>query len=215
MKLAIWFLAVARSHAEDGETNHASIEPAIVPIDVVEAILQNVTFQEDIDEYATNDTEQFHDDDQEIITSSFLGYHQRAKKSPVQIKGNKAKKPKNPKTPKKSEKTAEPGSIDLPDPILGDEPAGRGQHRCGDVPIPPIVCVGGKCPPGFPRYDRPCNNPMELRGKFKCRAMCGPGWRIADGTPKKMKCLGKEGKPGYFKVRPKTFGHRIECVKRY
>ena len=79
---------------------------------------------------------------------------------------------------------------DLPDPILGDEPAGRGQHRCGDVPIPPIVCVGGKCPPGFPRYDRPCNNPMELRGKFKCRAMCGPGWRVADNTPKKMKCLG-------------------------
>ena len=24
------------------------------------------------------------------------------------------------------------------------------------------VCVGGKCPPGYPRYDRPCNNPMEL-----------------------------------------------------
>ncbi len=56
----------------------------MVPIDVVEvsfqpsinlwsnkqfkAILQNVTFQEDIDEYATNDTEQFHDYDQEVIT---------------------------------------------------------------------------------------------------------------------------------------------------
>ena len=90
---------------------------------------------------------------------------------------------------------------DLPDPILGDEPAGRGQHRCGDVPIPPIVCVGGKCPPGFPRYDRPCNNPMELRGKFKCRAMCGPGWRVADNTPKKMKCLGlfsKKAESGSF-----------------
>ena len=45
--------------------------------------------------------------------SSFLGYHQRAKKTPVQIKGNKGKKPKNPKTPKKSEKSPEPGSIGL------------------------------------------------------------------------------------------------------
>ena len=45
--------------------------------------------------------------------SSFLGYHQRAKKTPVQIKGNKGKKPKNPKTPKKSEKSPEPGTIGL------------------------------------------------------------------------------------------------------
>jgi len=114
----------------------------------------------------------------------------------------------------KKKKPLTSNDIDLPDPILGDEPEGRGQHRCGNVPIPPIVCVGGKCPVGYPRYDRPCNNPMELRGKFKCRVQCGDGWRVAEGMPKKMKCLGKEGKMGYFKVRPKTFGHRIECVQR-
>ena len=92
---------------------------------------------------------------------------------------------------KKPPKTS--NDVHLPDPILGDEPEGRGQHRCGNVPIPPIVCVGGKCPQGknyifdktirwvlgYPRYDRPCNNPMELRGKFKCRVQCGPGWRVA------------------------------------
>ena len=32
------------------------------------AILQNVTFQEDADEYAANDTDQFDNDDQEVIT---------------------------------------------------------------------------------------------------------------------------------------------------
>ena len=47
---------------------------------------------------------------------------------------------------KKPPKTS--NDVHLPDPILGDEPEGRGQHRCGNVPIPPIVCVGGKCPQG-------------------------------------------------------------------
>jgi len=53
-----------------------------------------------------------------LYFSSFLGYHQRAKKTPVQIKGNKGKKPKNPKTPKKSEKSPEPGSIGLASKFL-------------------------------------------------------------------------------------------------
>jgi len=52
----------------DGETDHTSVQPAMVPIEVVEAILQNVTFQEDADEYAANDTDQFDDHDQEVIT---------------------------------------------------------------------------------------------------------------------------------------------------
>ena len=65
-----------------------------------------------------------------------LDREQRAKKS----------QDKKPKQPSKKPPTSE--DIDLPDPILGDEPAGRGQHRCGNVPIPPIVCVDGKCPPG-------------------------------------------------------------------
>ena len=52
----------------DGETDHSPVEPAMVPIEVVEAILQNVTFQEDADEYAANDTDQFEDHDQDVIT---------------------------------------------------------------------------------------------------------------------------------------------------
>ena len=47
---------------------------------------------------------------------------------------------------KKPPKTS--NDVHLPDPVLGDEPEGRGQHRCGNVPIPPIVCVDGKCPQG-------------------------------------------------------------------
>ena len=35
---------------------------------IIQAILQNVTFQDDNDEFAANDTEQFEDDDQEVIT---------------------------------------------------------------------------------------------------------------------------------------------------
>ena len=37
---------------------------------------------------------------------------------------------------------------------------------------------------------------------------------FSDGSPKKMKCLGKQGTPGQWKVRPKTFGHVIECVPK-
>jgi len=97
--------------------------------------------------------------------------------------------------------------------FFGDETEPRGSHRCGNVHIPPITCPSGKCPQGYPRYKRPCNGP-PLKGKFKCKVMCGVGFRVADGTPKKMKCLGKQGTPGQWKVRPKTFGHVIECVRR-
>ena len=50
----------------------------MVPIEVVEAILQNVTFQDYADEYPANDTDQFEDHDQEVITRWTL-YHCKTK----------------------------------------------------------------------------------------------------------------------------------------
>jgi len=76
----------------------------------------------------------------------------RAKKTSFTDESSKKKKSKSKEKSKSDEKSTD-GEVDLPDPILGDEPAGRGQHRCGNVPIPPIVCVGGKCPPGMLRLD--------------------------------------------------------------
>ena len=77
----------------------------------------------------------------------------RAKKTSFTDESSKKKKSKSKEKSKSDEKSSSDGEVDLPDPILGDEPAGRGQHRCGNVPIPPIVCVGGKCPPGMLTLD--------------------------------------------------------------
>lgn len=127
--------------------------------------------------------------------------------------GDPLRKRKDPKEKDPKEKEVKPEESVPEIRVFGDESEPRGGHRCGSVHIPPITCPSGKCPQGYPRYKRPCDGP-GLKGKFKCRAMCGKGFRVADGTPRKMKCLGKLGTPGQWKVRPKTFGHVVECVKR-
>merc|ERR1719245_929683 len=65
----------------------------------------------------------------------------------------------------------------------------RGQHKCSSIPIPKIKCTG--CARGYPKYVRDCAKPNpNLRAKYKCKAVCGPGFRIKNGHPRRMKCLG-------------------------
>lgn len=208
MKLSAVLLLfhVGSGHATETEDNQVQAD-VVVPTESLALFEVTTDYQGNSTDYFEDD---HHEDDNEYSESELDG--ERLTKGKKSSSSTSKKENNNKKDSGKP--TSKPTTVYLPDPILGDEPEGRGQHRCGNVPIPPIVCVDGRCPQGFPKYDRPCNNPMALRGKFKCRVKCGPGWKVSSGSPKKMKCLGKEGKPGYFKVRPKTFGHRIECVKK-
>jgi len=96
--------------------------------------------------------------------------------------------------------------------IRGDEAAPRKDHKCGEIPLPEIKCAD--CAQGFPRYRRPCGGPEETKGVFKCRIECGPGFKVSDGSPKKMKCLGKPNEAKFWKVRPATQGHVIQCERK-
>lgn len=86
----------------------------------------------------------------------------------------------------------------------------RGQHKCAAVPIPKIKCAG--CASGYPKYVRDCAKPNPMtKAKYKCKAVCGPGFTIMNGHPRRMKCLGV---PRKWKVNPNEFGGTIQCVKK-
>ncbi|CAG5098643.1 Oidioi.mRNA.OKI2018_I69.XSR.g15851.t1.cds [Oikopleura dioica] len=86
----------------------------------------------------------------------------------------------------------------------------RGQHQCSKVPIPELECKG--CEAGFPKYDRPCDKPnSDEKAKYKCKVLCGPGFEVKSGLPRKMKCLGT---PRRWKVDPRKFNGKIKCVPK-
>jgi len=124
--------------------------------------------------------------------------------------GKKSKKPKKSGKKKPAKKLVVASENIMK--IRGDEAAPRKDHKCGDIPLPEIKC--SDCAQGFPRYRRPCGGPDETKGVFKCRIECGPGYKVSDGSPKKMKCLGKPNEAKFWKVRPATQGHVIQCVRK-
>merc|ERR1711935_1033075 len=89
--------------------------------------------------------------------------------------------------------------------ILNDDGERASKHKtCSGVPIPRIVCAG--CLPGYPHYTRPCDEPDEGNNKFKCRAMCGRGFKP---TINRMKCVG-----GQWKKLPANGKIRCQRIKR-
>ena len=55
---------------------------------------------------------------------------------------------------------------------------------------------------------------QAIKFQVQTKSISTRPFEFKDGSPKKMKCLGKPNEAKFWKVRPATQGHVIQCVRK-